>query len=92
MALTAFLVVKLVFAQADMHPLFFAYVGMAIALIQRVRREAELRLANLQSAPPPRQSARRSRIRRPDWDEQEPEAVETPDEPYRLPPRRPGLA
>lgn len=91
-ALTAFLVVKLVFAQADMHPLFFAYIGMTIALIQRVRGEAEARLRDLPQATPASRPARRSRLRRPDWDDDDADEAETPDEPYRLPPRRPGVA
>ena len=91
-AMTAFLVVKLVFAQADMHPLFFAYLGMTVALIQRARREAEVRLEILETEPAPRQPSRLSPIRRPDWDEEELGRVGSPDEPNLMPPRRPSVA
>ena len=90
-ALSAFLVIKLVFAQADMHPLVFAYLGMAVALIQRVREGARHRLTVLQTAPPPTQRSRFGRVRRPVWDDDDAAGVED-DEPVRLPPRRPGVA
>jgi hypothetical protein len=52
-ALSAFLIMKLVFSQPDNHPLFFALAGVTVALIYRAKRaEAEARLASQAEAAP----------------------------------------
>ena len=53
-ALSAFLVIKLVFSQNDNHPLVFMMLGMAVALVGRVRLEASRDIEQAKErAPPP---------------------------------------
>ena len=71
-ALTAFLIIKLVFSQQDNHPLVFAMLGMTVALVSRVKSAASVSLADpgsgsslAQAATRPRLNKGRARLRAP---------------------------
>lgn len=81
--LSAFLVIKLVFAQADLHPMLYALVGMASALIYRARQTVQARHAELLATL--EASSRASRIK--DADDVD-EEDEPDDRPNLVEPRR----
>lgn len=66
-SLSAFLVIKLVFAQADLHSMMFILVGVASALVLRARQAVEGRQATLAGLEAP--AARKSLQRRSDDDD-----------------------
>ncbi|THD65099.1 hypothetical protein [Phenylobacterium sp.] len=73
-SMSAFLVIKLVYGQADYHSFLFMLVGMCVALIGRVRDEAQAFVDRTTAAPA-------KVLRSSERDDDEPEDAE-PEDPY----------
>lgn len=53
-SMSAFLVIKIVFSQMDLHPMLFMMLGMSAALVQRARTESHARLSRARPEAKPR--------------------------------------